>query len=332
MKATTLIFGIMTIPILLLANNWEFSTSNDAMTGEKSAYAFSPSVSSNNKMDFPYSGTKSWVGVGCKDGRQWAYFGFSIAPNLNDTETQDGYSTLITRIKFGNELNNIKLTQEWGAKALHLSYPENKDTFIEKLKKVDSVLLELNWHGNGKTYFKYPLRGSSNAISNMQDNCGLTKVIQEREKKEKQRKIKARKQEKLWEDKRERLCNFKVNTTRIDIENSLDIKLPDHLTDCKVYSSTSTVCKYREKNVLGNDKAELIRKYGNNPKVCFESDTKKCVTYIFKNNKLDRVTGCMNEKLDTVGVEEKKKRCIEETGSWKFGDNSEIICGHDKRN
>jgi hypothetical protein len=166
----------------------------------------------------------------------------------------------------------------------------------------------------------------------MQDNCGFTKITQEREKEEEQRKIKTTKQQKAWEAKREILCNFKINTTRIDIENNLKIKLPDNLTDCKVYSSTSTVCKYNGKNVLGSDKTELIRKYENNPKVCSETDTKKCVTYIFKNNKLDRATGCMNEKLDTAGVEEKKKECIKKTGSWAFGNNSEIICGNDRRN
>lgn len=334
-------------PVFLLANNWEHSTQNDAMTGKKSSYAFSPSVLSKEKMDFPYSGTKSWIGIGCKDEKQWVYFGFSVAPNLNDTKIQDGYSTLVARIKFGNELDDVRLTQEWGAKSLHLSDSENKDAFIEKLKKVDSVLLELSWHGNGKTYFKYPLRGSSNAITNIRDNCGFTKAIQEREKQEEQRKIEIKKQQeeiekqeeqrkievknqqKTWEDKKEILCRFEINTTRTDIENILDIKIPDNLTNCKVYSSTSTVCTYKGKNVLGNNKIELIRKYRNNPKVCSEFNTKECVTYIFENDKLDRIAGCANEELNADKIEEIKIKCIKQTGSWRFGDKNQIICGDD---
>lgn len=163
----------------LLANTWKYHESKDEMSGETEYYASSPIVSATKKMDFPYSKTRAWIGVGCKKGEQWSYFGFTTSPNLNNTKTNSGHSSLSPRLKMGDEIVKLDLTQKWGNKFLHVSgyysdvkYNLGDNSFIEKLKNNNSALLELDWHGNGSVYFKYPLQGSSKALSKLQKNCG----------------------------------------------------------------------------------------------------------------------------------------------------------------
>ncbi len=166
------------IPILLFAYSWEYKVDKNVMTGEKSIYASSPATLATKKIDFPYSKTKSWIGIGCKDEKKWAYFGFSTAPNLSGTTTEDGYHVIKARIKIDDKLENIKLTQKWGSKFLYISssghYSLDADAFITKIKKANSALLELDWHGNGNTYFSFSLKGSAKALSEMQNKCKLT--------------------------------------------------------------------------------------------------------------------------------------------------------------
>lgn len=163
----------------LIADSWRYKVSKDEMTGEMSYYVSSPMTLATKTMDFPYTKTKSWIGVGCKDGKQWAYFGFNNSPNLIKSKTEDGYSVSNSRIKIGKELSEVSLTQEWGSKFLQFanSYSGysnylSANKFVKKIKKANSVLIDVNWHGNGNTYFKYSLNGSSKALNRMQKECG----------------------------------------------------------------------------------------------------------------------------------------------------------------
>ena len=143
---------------------WRTSTSKDEMTGNMSAYANSKSVPPTKAMGFPYHDTKAWLGVGCDGKDEWAYVGFNNAPNLTDTETEDGYNVIQTRIKWDGNIENVRLTQKWGASFIHFS---NDSAVISKIMNSNSVLLELQWHGEPSTYFEFPLRGSSAAIKNI---------------------------------------------------------------------------------------------------------------------------------------------------------------------
>jgi len=170
MKITTTLFTLISI---LLASfpayaNWETSVSKDEMTGDLSAYASSPITGPTKSMGFPYSDVKAWLGVGCDEKDEWAYIGFTESPNLNDTETKDGYNEIRTRIKWDENVKNIVLTQEWGAKFIHFLFDISA---IELIEKSDSVLLELNWHGEGIVYFKFSLSGSSSAINKIRNKC-----------------------------------------------------------------------------------------------------------------------------------------------------------------
>ena len=169
MKNRIVVMGIL-LGVLSMPSHgaWSTSLSKDEMTDEKSAYATSPAVAPTERMRFPYSDTKAWMGVGCDSKNEWSYFGFSSAPNLNHTSIEDGYHRIQTRIKWDSKVENVTLIQEWGAAFIHF---RNNQSAIENITKSTSLLLELNWHGNGKTYFRFSLEGSSAALKNIREVC-----------------------------------------------------------------------------------------------------------------------------------------------------------------
>lgn len=164
---------IIVILILIAFNmpvlaQWDVSSSTDEMTGKATAYCSSPSTSPTKRMDFPYSDTKAWLGIGCDGDTEWIYIGFTTQPNLLNTDIEDGYNVISTRIKWDNDLLVESFTQTWGAKFIHF---RNDEIAIQNVMKSNTLLVELNWHGNGKTYFKFNLAGSSKAIAKMRAMC-----------------------------------------------------------------------------------------------------------------------------------------------------------------
>jgi RNA polymerase subunit RPABC4/transcription elongation factor Spt4 len=147
---------------------WEVSTSVEKMTGKRQAFASSPTVSAAERMDFPYGDVRAWLGVGCDGTDEWAYIGFSSAPNLTDTDTESGYNRIRTRIKWDESLEDVTLTQEWGAPFLHF---RDDDAAIARMATAGSALLELNWYGQGRSYFSFPLDGSSASIATIRRQC-----------------------------------------------------------------------------------------------------------------------------------------------------------------
>jgi hypothetical protein len=153
---------------------WTTSISKDEMTGKKSAYAHSDSTNAKKQMKFPYRNVEAWLGVGCNDQKEWAYIGFNESPNLSNTETKDGYSRIRTRVKWNNQLEDIELTQNWGASFIHF---RNDERIITKLAESSTFLLELDWYGTGRTYFKFSLRGSSAAIAKIRRVCKIAPSV-----------------------------------------------------------------------------------------------------------------------------------------------------------
>lgn len=147
---------------------WDNTRSKDEMTGKRSSYAASPTVSSKAPMAFPYQSTKAWLGVGCDKGNEWAYIGFSTAPNLNDTETEDGYNVIKTRFKWNDSVETVTLTQKWGAEFIHF---QDDRSAISHIASASIAVLELDWHGQRTVHFEFPLRGSSAALSKMRSEC-----------------------------------------------------------------------------------------------------------------------------------------------------------------
>lgn len=165
-----LIKGNIVILILVLSitafasAQWEVSTSEDIMTGTETWYATSPFVNPVSKMKFPYGDTKAWLGIGHDGESEWVYIGFTNAPNLNDTTIKDGYNLIETRIKWDNDLEDVTLTQRWGSQFIHF---RNYAEAIAKIGKSNTLLIELDWYGQGKVHFRFPLAGSADAIEEM---------------------------------------------------------------------------------------------------------------------------------------------------------------------
>ena len=167
-----LIFSSILIVLSLpLLSQWDNSNSTDEMTGEVSAYCSSPLTSPTKSMDFPYSDTKAWLGIGCDGVSEWIYVGFTNEPNLLNTDTEDGYNVFTTRIKWDDELTSERFIQNWGAKFIHFTDIEGA---IENIIQSNTLLVELNWHGSGKTYFRFNLSGSSKAIEKLRAQAEYT--------------------------------------------------------------------------------------------------------------------------------------------------------------
>lgn len=261
MKKMILIFLFVVIPQLSFANSWDFSVDKNAMTGEKSVYVSSPTTLTIKSMDFPYSKTKGWIGVGCKNGKQWAYFGFSVAPNLINSTTEDGYSVIKTKIKIGNKLEQIELTQKWGSKFLQTSSVDS-DTLISNMKKANSVLLELDWHGNEKVYFEFSLKGSTKALNKMQKNCKYNEI------KRKQKKDRENKLNKHNKKVKERIQKEQVFKDRCEGEGFYYIKL-----------KPAYGCSDRNLNGLSDkQKCEFIGEYDSVSYSCFNYEEPKIPT------------------------------------------------------
>ncbi len=151
-----------------IAPQWEERVAVDKMTGKRKAYTTSPTVSPTDPMESPYRDVHAWMGVGCDGKDEWVYVAFSTAPNLTDTETKSGYSEIQARIKWDDKLENVALTQEWGAKVLH--FDDTKRT-ISKITTSNAALLELKWYGQNHPYFSFPMDGAAASVAAMRKQC-----------------------------------------------------------------------------------------------------------------------------------------------------------------
>ena len=163
---TLILFATMILSVQVTAQ-WDVSTSKDEMTGEVNSYCSSPSTSPTKTMSFPYGDTKGWLGIGCDGESEWVYAGFTNEPNLHDTGIRDGYNHIKTRIKFDDEVQDVYLSQKWNSKFLHF-YDVG---VIDKIMKANTILLELDWYGEGSVYFRFSGGGSSKAINQIRASC-----------------------------------------------------------------------------------------------------------------------------------------------------------------
>lgn len=147
---------------------WRVSSSADQMTGERSVYASSRRVSPTASMGFPYNDAEAWLGFGCNGRSEWAYVGFSDQPNLIGTDTESGYDTFITRVKWDNNVRNTGFLQTWGESFIHF---RNDGRAIANMIASSTVRVELSWYGEGQVYFDFSLDGSSAAIGQARGSC-----------------------------------------------------------------------------------------------------------------------------------------------------------------
>ena len=149
-------------------SDWHVYSSRDQMTGSKNFYCRSETVRATQQMSFPYDDVSAHLVVGCEDNYKWVYASFSESPNLQMTATKNGYDTFRTRVKFNQQVEWTNMLQEWGSKQLYFS---DEHYIISRLKQADTLLLELDWYGEGRTYFRFSCNGSSVAIDDVLNSC-----------------------------------------------------------------------------------------------------------------------------------------------------------------
>lgn len=169
MKKIILFISLIILLMLTLTcsaseEEWTTFYSEDEMEGTIMWFAQSPAVESTKKMQFPYSDTKVRVIVGYDGEKEWCYLSFNNSPNLVNTINGDGRDIINTRVKWDEDIEDVRLIQEWNSRFVHFS---NGDKIIPKIKKSNTALLELTWHRQGEVYFKIPLKGSSAAIDKL---------------------------------------------------------------------------------------------------------------------------------------------------------------------
>lgn len=143
---------------------WINQENKDEMTGEIIKVACSKDTPPTAGMNFPYRNVTGNIFVGRNGANEFAAFGFTEQPNLLNVDLQQNRNIIRTRIKWDDKLQNVTLIQKWGDRFLHFS--DTKDAII-KIMSAKEVLLELDWYGSGKVYFKFDLTGSSKAIGNV---------------------------------------------------------------------------------------------------------------------------------------------------------------------
>lgn len=161
--------AVALVPVSVTAQSWDHFTERDEMTGEVQAFATSPRVTATEPMDFPYRGVEGWLGFGCDGQSEWAYIGFSKQPNLTNTSAESGgYSTFRTRIKWDDNVQRVRMSQEWGERFLHF---QSDAAAIANMRKSHTALVELQWYGSNPTYFRFTLNGSAGAVASARRAC-----------------------------------------------------------------------------------------------------------------------------------------------------------------
>ena len=171
MRALSGLLLIITLPTATpAAAQWTNSASKDEMTNEQMVLAISPHATPSQPMELPYTDTDAWVGFMCDGKNEWVYLGFSNTPNLNNTELGDGFNYFSTRLKWGAEIKNARFSQKWGSSFINFS--DGRDA-LKRLTNgsADTLLLELDWYGNGAVYFRFSLEGAANAIAKARASC-----------------------------------------------------------------------------------------------------------------------------------------------------------------
>ncbi len=168
MRVFRVLLPFMAVLAMPASGQWRNSASKDEMTGKRQAFATSPMTSPTSPMSFPYTETQAWLGFGCDGENEWTFVGFSQQPILLNTDTEDGYNSISTRVKWDDSVETMRFTQKWGNSFLHFA---DDSAAIAHMTTAATVLLELDWYSGGRVYFRFKLRGASAAIARARAAC-----------------------------------------------------------------------------------------------------------------------------------------------------------------
>ena len=165
------------VPSAHADTKWTTRTATDEMDGKRWAVAYSPLASPNRELAFPYNGLQAALRIQCseKDSMLGADVFFTVAPNLSNTETKDGYSVSRHRIKFdAGEVRTERFTQRWGSQNLAFANDLGSGPLVRNIKKHNRAKFEVSdWHGVGSFIFDFSLAGATAAIQEVQAWCKL---------------------------------------------------------------------------------------------------------------------------------------------------------------
>ena len=131
---------------------------SDPMTGEKVAYASSPWVRPN--VEIPYGDIQAALVIYRKDEREWVSIVFSEDMDIENNFTY----TWNIRTKWDDEITTtLARIKHYTTAAINMVGPD----VISRIRRHDSIMVELEFIGLGVRYLVFPLEGSSNAIEEM---------------------------------------------------------------------------------------------------------------------------------------------------------------------
>jgi len=160
-------FGYPTIEFKGAENEkkWEVFIFKDEKAGKKTGVAISPLIAPTDSMGSPYSDIEAALGVGYDGKYEWVCISFVQPPNLSGTELgdQNEYDIISTRIKWDDVVETTELIYLWGSNLL--CFIEVSEKVISKIINSDTMILELDWHSEGRIYFQFPLEGADEAIN-----------------------------------------------------------------------------------------------------------------------------------------------------------------------
>ncbi len=165
-KLMIVVMVLLSVSLLGAAENWIRHESTDEMTGESSLFVMAKSVPAISPMGFPYSDVEVilCIFVDADSAEDMIYLYFTKAPNLSDTDTEDGYYSITTRVKYDDLILNSRLTQEWSSHSLHFTQDK---TVIDDIINSDEIIVELKWYGEGNVHFKIPVTGLAEMLESV---------------------------------------------------------------------------------------------------------------------------------------------------------------------
>ena len=168
---TLIVVTINTLYVDISFAEWTYREEVDRMTDEKRCVARTDFVKPLEPMKFPYTDTESAVFISCPDNfvdlsECLLGFVFTNSPNPVDREFDEIGPYIKARIRLDkNPPRRIKLYI--GENSL----VSDDRKIVKELLGHKKLLLELNWFGNGLTYFEYPIEGVSEVIEKLKEGC-----------------------------------------------------------------------------------------------------------------------------------------------------------------
>lgn len=146
---------------------WNVDTSHDEMTGESSSIMMSDTARPTRNMEFPYSDVYSAISV-IKDDKEneRATLHFNKL-NIRGGDIFNGFTSHSFLVKFGdNKPVKMKGMIQNGGKSIHITRAD-ATKFIAEIQKVDSILVQLKWYGEGNVNFKYDVKDAQAAYNKL---------------------------------------------------------------------------------------------------------------------------------------------------------------------